>query len=243
MSYSIKDTASLFGISIRTLHYYDEIGLLSPRKNPENNYRFYVDEDLARLEQILFFRELQFSLKEIALILGHPDYDRDWILCRQKELLIEKRDQLNKIISHIDSLLGNCPNMFEMDNKGGIDLKEKYANEVRERWGNTDAYQEYSEKNGSLSSEIKDEIQREADALFMKFAEIRHGDPSSDVAFALVREWQDHISYYHYQCSKQILSCLGQMYISDDRFRENLDYYGEGTAEFMAKAIELYCKE
>lgn len=237
--YSVKQAAELCGISIRTLHYYDEIGLLVPIKDPENGYRIYSEEDILTLQQILFFREMEFSLKEIADILRRPDYDRGWILMRQKNLIIKKRDHCNAVIDLIDELLED-----EMEHKSG-DMncdKEIYAKEAHERWGNTDAYREYEAKQRDKSEDKNEEIVRKAEIIFADFASLRGTDPADQRVQNLVLRWQEYLSEHYYQCTNEILAGLGQMYVADERFTKYLERFGEGTAAFISKAIEIYCK-
>ena len=233
--YSVKEVSELCGITIRTLHYYDEIGLLTPQKDPRNNYRFYSDEDILRLQEILFFREMEFSLKEINAILNRSDYDRCWILSRQRNLILQKRDHYNSIIGMIDTILED---KFMTQNMN----KEDYAKEAKERWGDTDAYREYEATQKDTDKEKNEAILRKAEEIFADFASFRDVDPADDRVQALVARWQGHLTEHYYECTKDILSCLGQMYTADERFSKYLDRFGLGTAEYMSKAIAIYCK-
>lgn len=240
MVFSIKETAELVGVSIRTLHYYDEIGLLIPRKDPKNGYRYYSEEDISRLEQILFFRELEFSLKEIAEIQAHPEYETSFVLKKQGVLLRKKRDHLDCLIGMIDEMLQeDFEENIEMNE---VELKQQYAKEARERWGNTEAYKDSERRTKNYNKEDEIRIQKEADAIFAGFAELR-GTPADDVKVQLlVKDWEDHISKYYYDCTKEILQGLGLMYTADERFQKNIDRHGEGTAALMSEAIAVYCK-
>ena len=147
----ISEVAKLSGITVRTLHYYDEIGLLKPNKITEAGYRVYSNEDLETLQQILFFRELDFQLNEIKEIMMNPNYDKNKALNKHKELLIEKRERLDGLINLIDKTIKGDNNMSfkEFDNSKIEENKNKYAEEVKNRWGNTDAYKEYEKKTKS----------------------------------------------------------------------------------------------
>ena len=140
----ISEVAKLSGVTVRTLHYYDEIGLLKPNKITEAGYRLYSNEDLETLQQILFFRELDFQLNEIKEIMMNPNYDKNKALNKHKELLIEKRERLDGLINLIDKTIKGDNNMSfkEFDNSKIEENKNKYAEEVKNRWGNTDAYKE-----------------------------------------------------------------------------------------------------
>ena len=129
----------------------------------------------------------------------------------------------------------------EFDNSKIEENKRKYAEEVKNRWGNTDAYKEYEKKTSSYDGNSWNETNEGMVEILKEFADNREEDPNSDIIQSLVEKWQSYITSNFYNCTKEILSCLGLMYIGDERFKENIDKYGEGTAEFMAKAIEIYC--
>ena len=239
----ISEVAKLSGVTVRTLHYYDEIGLLKPNKITEAGYRVYSNEDLETLQQILFFRELDFQLNEIKEIMMNPNYDKNKALNKHKELLIEKRERLDGLINLIDKTIKGDNNMSfkEFDNSKIEENKNKYAEEVKNRWGNTDAYKEYEKKTKSYDKNSWNTINEDMAKILKEFADNRNEEPNSYIAQGLVEKWRMYITSNFYNCTKEILSGLGLMYTSDERFKNNIDQYGEGTAEFMAKAIELYC--
>ena len=239
----ISEVAKLSGVTVRTLHYYDEIGLLKPSKTTEAGYRMYSIEDLEKLQQILFFRELDFPLNEIKEIMINPKYDKIEALNKHKELLIEKRKRIDGLVTLIDKTIKGDNNMSfkEFDNSKIEENKRKYAEEVKNSWGNTDAYKEYEKKTSSYDGNSWNEINEGMVEILKEFADNREEYPNSDIIQSLVEKWQSYITSNFYNCTKEILSCLGLMYIGDERFKENIDKYGEGTAEFMAKAIEIYC--
>lgn len=241
----ISEVAKLSGVTVRTLHYYDEIGLLKPSKTTEAGYRMYSIEDLEKLQQILFFRELDFPLNEIKEIMINPNYDKIEALNKHKELLIEKRKRIDGLITLIDKTIKGDNNMSfkEFDNSKIEENKRKYAEEVKKRWGNTDAYKEYEKKTGSYDKNSWNTINEEMAEILKEFADNRDKDVNSDIVQSLVEKWRGYITLNFYNCTKEILSCLGLMYTGDERFKENIDKYGEGTAEFMAKAIEIYCSK
>lgn len=240
-----NDVAKLTGITVRTLQYYDKIGLLKPTKNTENGYRIYQESDLETLQQILFFRELDFPLSEIKEIMSNPEYDKADALKHQKELLLKKRNRLDELIDLVEcTIKGERTMEFNAFDTSEIDeSKEKYAQEVKERWGQTNAYAQYNQKSKKYNKEDWNSIQAEANEIMKGFAKLREEDPSSKKAQAQVKLWQDHITQRYYTCTKQILGGLGMMYVQDERFRNNINQHGEGTAEFMSKAIEAYCQE
>lgn len=225
-------------MSVRTLHYYDEIGLLKPSEvDAQNGYRFYDERSLERMQEILFYRELDFSLKTIAQILSSPDYDKQQALTRQRKLLLAKKERLERLIDALDSM--EKGEGFMKPNNEYEDLKNKYAEEVRQRWGSTDAYKESQQRNTDFSQAAS-----LLDAVFEEFAELdRSGiSPDDEAAKIQVEKLQRCITDNFYTCTNEILAGLGQMYAADVRFKNNIDKHGEGTAEFVSQCIKSYCK-
>ena len=234
----IKEFAEQIGVSVRTLHYYDEIGLLKPSEvDAQNGYRFYDERSLERMQEILFYRELDFSLKTIAQILLSPDYDKQQALTWQRKLLFAKKERLERLIDALDSL--EKGEGFMKPNNEYEDLKNKYAEEVRQRWGSTDAYKESQQRNTDFSQAAS-----LLDAVFEEFAELdRSGiSPDDEAAKIQVERLQQCITDNFYTCKNEILAGLGQMYAADVRFKNNIDKHGEGTAEFVSQCIKSYCK-
>ena len=233
----IKEFAEQIGVSVRTLHYYDEIGLLKPSEvDAQNGYRFYDEKSLERMQEILFFRELDFSLKTIAQLLSSPDYDKQQALTRQRNLLLAKKERLERLIDALDSL--EKGEDFMKNNKYEK-LKNKYAEEVRQRWGNTDAYKESQQRNidfGKAATLL--------DAVFEEFAELNRSgiSPGDEPGKVQVEKLQQCITENFYTCTNEILAGLGQMYVADVRFKTNIDKHGEGTAEYVSQCIKSYCQ-
>ena len=241
----IKEVAKLTGVTVRTLHYYDEIGLLKPSEITESGYRIYNEATLETLQQILFFRELDFSLSDIKEIMTNPHYDKEEALRKHKELLLQKRNRLNDLIKLVNNTLkGENDMSFKQFDMTKMEAdKKKYATEVKERWGETSAYAESEEKTSKYDNAQWKILSGEGEAILREFGEKRNIQPNSKEAQALVEKWQAYITANFYNCTKEILSCLGLMYIGDERFTENIDKNGEGTAVFMAEAIEIYCRK
>lgn len=234
----IKEFAEQIGVSVRTLHYYDEIGLLKPSEvDAQNGYRFYDERSLERMQEILFYRELDFSLKTIAQILSSPDYDKQQALTRQRKLLLAKKERLERLIDALDSM--EKGEGFMKPNNEYEDLKNKYAEEVRQRWGSTDAYKESQQRNTDFSQAAS-----LLDAVFEEFAELdRSGiSPDDEAAKIQVEKLQRCITDNFYTCTNEILAGLGQMYAADVRFKTNIDKHGEVTAEFVSQCIRKYCE-
>jgi len=240
----INEVAKLTGVTVRTLHYYDEIGLLSPSKTTEAGYRLYNEEKLALLQQILFFRELDFPLNQIKEIMTNPAFESKDALKNHKALLIKKRERLEKLIKLVEKTM-----------KGGIDMsfkefdmteiekiKNQYAAEVKEKWGNTSEYAQCEKKTSNYGKAEWKKISKTSDSIFKEFAENMNKSADNPDVQGLVKRWQDFISENFYKCTNEILQGLGQMYVADTRFKENIDKYADGLAGFISKAIEIYCK-
>ncbi len=242
MKMQIKEFAEFVGVSVRTLHYYDEIGLLHPAEvDRATGYRFYDENSLLRMQEILFYRELDFSLKSIGEILASPNYDKNKALEEQKQLLILKKERLERLIDAIGSAMKGENVMEAFDNKAF----ETYKAEAQERWGNTDAYKEHAEKTKNYGKDKWGGLVDEMNLIFSEFAHcMKDGaDPDAEEVQALAKKLQDHITDNYYTCTKEILFGLGQMYVADERFKNNIDKHADGTAAFVSEAIAVYCKK
>lgn len=241
----IKEFAKLTGVSVRTLHHYDEIGLLKPAfTDKQNGYRVYDNNSLERMIEILFYRELDFPLKSIIKILSSPDYDKADAISKQKELLTLKKAHLERLIAAIEKVeKGEIP-MNTFNNKEYEDARKQYAQEAEQRWGNTDAYKENQAKTAGYSSDKWNDVNAGLDSVLAEFGyALKNGDtPDSETAQSLVKKLQDYITNNFYTCTNDILAGLGQMYVADERFKSNINKNGVGTAEYISQAIEIYCK-
>ena len=238
---TVQKVSRLTGVSIRTLQYYDRIGLLRPTEYSDAGYRLYDDAALETLQQILLFRELQFPLKDIGKIIGSPDFDRDKALEQQIELLTLKKEHIENLIDLARGiqLLGVRHLKFDAFDTKKID---EYAARAKASWGNTPAYKEFEEKSKERTKEQDRNISLGMMNIFAEFGAIRTTDPASEEAQALVKKLQDYITDNFYTCSNEILNGLGKMYSGGGEFTKNIDNYGgEGTAEFAHQAIDLYC--
>ena len=239
---TVNEVSKLTGVSIRTLQYYDKIGLLHPTKYTEAGYRLYDDAALETLQQILLFRELEFPLKEIKEIISSPDFDRSKALGQQIELLKLKKEHIENLIELAKGikLLGVRNLKFDAFDTRKID---EYAAQAKASWGQTPAYKEYEEKAKGRTKEEDKKIYQGMIDIFAEFGAIRESDPASGEAQALVKKLQDYITEHMYTCTNEILSGLGKMYAGGGDFTKNIDSFGgEGTAEFASKAIEYYCR-
>ena len=238
---TVQEISNISGVSVRTLHYYDEIGLLKPAYTAENGYRMYDDTSLQKLQSILLFRELEFPLKEIHKIVNNPNFDRRKAVNDQLELLKLKREHINRLISLAERLTKEEDYMaFKKFDRAEI---EKYAQEVKNRWGATDQYSEYAQKSRNRTGDQHNALGAQLMDIFAEIGKLVDLDPTSPEVQEMVKKLQDFISENYYNCTKDILKGLGSMYIADKRFKENIDKVGgEGAAEFVAKAIEYFCK-
>lgn len=239
----INEVAKLAGVSVRTLQYYDRIGLLKPTEVNEAKYRFYDEKSLEILQQILFFRELEFPLCEIKEIITAPGFERQEALKMHRELLLKKKERVSRLIELVDhTLKGEADMSFkEFDMQEIEETKTKYAGEVKERWGNTEAYKESEKRTAGYTKEDWKNMTDESNDIMKQFASIRDLSPESKEAQELVKRWQNYITEHFYPCTTEILQGLGLMYTEDERFTKNMDQFGEGTAEFMSRAIQVYC--
>ena len=214
---TVHEVSSLTGVSIRTLQYYDRIGLLRPAGYTDAGYRLYDDAVLETLQQILLFRELEFPLKDIQRIIQSPSFDRQKALDQQITLLELKKEHLDDLI-HLARGIKEAGVDTKMD-FSAFDTKkmDEYAAEAKKAWGNTPAYREYEQKAKGRSKEEMAELNRKMMEIFTEFGAIRHED-----------------------CTDQILSGLGQLYAAGGEMTSNIDSYGgEGTAVFTSQAIRI----
>ncbi|MBN2853796.1 MAG: MerR family transcriptional regulator [Clostridia bacterium] len=237
---SIGEVAKLAGISKRTLHYYDEIGLLTPKTRSDVMYRYYDEPELLRLQQIMFLKEIGFDLKSIMKMMNDHDYDERNALINQRDLLVLKRERLNQIISLVEKTIeGERKMSFKEFDDTAI---EKYKEEAKEKYGKSDAYKQSVKKTSKYTKNDWENINLEAKSIYEAFYNLIGSQVNDVKVQQLVKRWQDHITRYYYDCTREILSGLADLYVSDPRFTKNIDKYGEGLASFMTEAIKEYCK-
>ena len=239
---TVHEVSSLSGVSIRTLQYYDKIGLLRPTQYTDAGYRLYDDAALETLQQILLFRELEFPLKEIKQIISSPNFDRSKALAQQIELLKLKKEHIENLIDLAVGIkaMGVRELTFDAFDTRKID---EYAREAKASWGTTAAYKEFEEKSKGRTQEQNRDIGQGMMEIFAEFGQIKDTDPASEKAQKLVKKLQGYITEHFYTCTDEILSGLGKMYAGGGDFTTNIDSYGgEGTAEFAHRAIEVHCR-
>jgi len=241
-SYKVKEVASIAGVSVRTLHYYDEIGLLCPGSRTPAGYRLYNENDLLRLQQILIGRSLGLALEDIRSSLDDDGFDYAKSLQEQRGLLIERLGQTHKMIAAIDTTLTN------MDQAGGkIDMRNifdgfdpaDHEDEAAERWDHTDAYKQSARRTKNHTEADLVVIKSELDAIWTTAAEaMRRGEATdSCIAQDIVEQHRKHICRWFYDLSPEMHLGLAAMWKADDRFRSNIDKHGVGLTNWFARAI------
>ena len=240
---TVQEVSKLAGISVRTLHHYDAIGLLTPTTTTEAGYRLYDDDALERLQCILFFKELEFPLKDIKEILDSPNFERSKALEQQIELLTMKKEHLENLINLARGIQTTGVKKI-MDFKAFETKKmDDYAKQAKESYGSTTAYKEYEEKSKGRTKEDEKSLGIGMMNIFADFGKLLSLEPSDETVQAKVAELRTYITEHFYNCTPEILAGLGQMYAAGGEMTENINNYsGEGTAEFTAKAIRVYCK-
>ena len=240
---TVHEVSELTGVTIRALQYYDRIGLLRPTARTEAGYRLYGDEDLARLQQIMLFRELEFPLKEIRAIMDRPDFDRREALEQQIGLLALKKDRLEELIRLARTIKdkGDEAMDFSAFDTGKIDA---YAKEAKAKWGETDAYKEFEKKTAGQSREDRQSAADGLMAILSVFGQLKDEPASAPQAQAQVEALKQYITAHFYTCTDEILAGLGRLYAAGGEFTENIDRAGgAGTAAFAARAITHYCEQ
>ncbi|MEU1667313.1 MerR family transcriptional regulator [Streptomyces sparsogenes] len=244
MSYSVGQTAGFAGITVRTLHHYDEIGLLCPSARSRAGHRRYDDADLDRLQQILFYRELGFPLDEVAVLLDDPDADPQEHLRRQHRLLTARIERLQKMAAAVEHAMEARKMGINLTPEEKFELfgaknPEAYAEEAERRWGGTETYAETQRRTAGYTKEDWRRIQAEVADWSARFAALmEEGEPASGArAMDMAEEHRRHISTWFYECTFEIHRGIGETYVTDERFREFYDSIRPGAAEFLRDAI------
>lgn len=235
---TVNEVSKISGISVRTLHHYDHIGLLPATDVTKAGYRLYDESALERLQQILLFKALEFPLKEIKEILDSPDFNRSKALEQQIHMLELRKEHLQNLIDLARGIkaIGVKHMSFEAFDTRKID---EYAAQAKASWGKTEAYKEFEKKSEGRSKETQQKLNVEMMSIFAEFGAIKDLSPDSEEAVALAKKLQDHITEHYYTCTDEILLTLGTMYAGGGDFTTNIDKVGgEGTAVFACEAIK-----
>lgn len=248
-TYRVKDVARIAGISVRTLHYYDEIGLLVPPTRSDAGYRLYDDDSLLRLQQILIGRELGLTLEEIRGSLDDPNFNHKEALLRQRDALEKRARATTEMIDAVDRALA----ILDSDEKGddmtmteifdGFD-PEDHAAETEARWGQTEAYAESAKRTKSYSPDDWKLIKDQQDAIYSEMAAAMNEDqnPEDVAAMDIAERHRLSIDRWFYSCSHQAHAGLADLYEADSRFAATIDKHGKGLTPFLAAAIRANAK-
>jgi DNA-binding transcriptional MerR regulator len=246
VAYTVRMLAEMAGVSVRALHHYDAIGLLEPGSRSASGYRLYGEEELLRLQQVLFYRELDLSLEEIGRILGEPGYDPVAALETQARLLAARADRIARLIETVGRTIGRLKgeNMLsdeELYVGFGKDEIEKIKAEAKERWGGTEAYAESRKRVAKMSREDLARVKAEAGAVDAAAAEaMRRGeDPASEPVRAIMARKYEGLRAF-YEPSPEIFAGLGRMYAEDERFRKHYEDIAPGLADYLRRAMEAF---
>ncbi|MEU7054885.1 MerR family transcriptional regulator [Streptomyces sp. NPDC046197] len=244
MSYSVGQVAGFAGVTVRTLHHYDDIGLLAPSERSHAGHRRYNDHDLDRLQQIVFYRELGFPLEEVAALLDDPDADPRAHLRRQRELLTARIEKLQKMAAAVEHAMearkmGINLTPEERFEVFGDNDPEQYAQEVEQRWGGTEAYAESQRRAARYTKDDWKRMQAETDAWHERYGALMAagGPPAGEAAMDLAEEHRQHMNKWFYECSYEMHRCLAEMYVADERFKAFYDSVRPGMAEHLKEAI------
>lgn len=246
MALTVKAVADLAGVSIRTLHHYDDIGLLKPADTSASGYRLYNQRDLERLQQILFFRELGFSLGEIRTIIDSPGFDRRQALLEHRSLLQERRERIERLIRTVDRTLESMEREMTMNKEemkklfDGFDHTQ-YEEEARQRWGGSREYEESARRTKGYKKADWEAIKAESGEIYQAIANLMDRGPEDAEVQQWVGRWHEHINKWFYNCSLQVFRGLGEMYVQDERFTKNIDKIKPGLAPFLRDAMRVYC--
>ncbi len=245
MGYTIQQLATLAGVSVRTLHHYDAIGLLKPSRLLSNGYRQYEEPELLRLQQILFFRELEFPLVEIKRIMHAPNYSAIAALQEQKRLLKHKQRRYDQLIQSLTKTIKSMQQQDQIQPEQLYDVwkdndAKQYQEEVKDRWGNTEAYKQSQQRVSQLTKQQMEQLKADSKRHLQALADaMPKGIAHPDVQ-VLIANSHASVNFF-YDCSLEMFRNLGKMYVEDPRFTATYDAYAPGLAQFVHEAIDYYC--
>lgn len=251
MAYTVSEVAKMAGTTERTLRYYDQVGLLTPSGYSEAGYRLYGEEDLKKLQKILFFREMDFSLEKIALLLKGDEIEQIQSLQLQKKFLQKCASRYTRLAQLAQDTIEEMKGMKTMNQNKRFEpfkqdsmkeLQKQYEDEAKERWGETQAYQTSQQRTGKYSKQQWQEILQKQDENMKKLAGYMNQGlmPESDEVQVLVDQNRQWIDQYFYPCSKEMMGNLGELYMTDERFKATYEKISAGLTEYYCKAIEYF---
>jgi DNA-binding transcriptional MerR regulator len=243
-AWTVGQVAERSGVTVRTLHHYDEIGLLCPSRRSASGYRLYTEADLVRLRHVVVYRRLGFPLEEVAVLLDDPDADVAAHLRRQRAAVTSRLDELTELVTAIDRALeaevsGIRLTPEEQRELFGDDFTEEYQSEARERWGDTEAWRQSQQRTSRYTKADWQTIKAEADEINRRFVEaLRAGEPAEGGrAVATAEAHRQHISRWFYDCPRGMHACIADMYVSDPRFTKTYEDIAPGLAQYVRDAV------
>lgn len=250
MTYTVQKLANLAGVSVRTLHYYDEVGLLKPTSVARNGYRQYGESELLRLQQILFFRELDFPLDDIKRIMSSPDFDIRRALLDHRAMIELKKKRLAGLIKTIDKTLTRLEKNEPMNEDAlkeaydtfGEETIKKYAEEVKQRWGHTDAYKQSMERYAKMTKDDLEKYKKDADVFMRAVAEVADQGPASPAMQEKIAQHFDALRTW-YEPNFEMYRGLARMYVDDPRFTAYYEKYKPGLAKVFSEAMLRYADQ
>ncbi|MDF2038251.1 MerR family transcriptional regulator [Cytobacillus oceanisediminis] len=249
MEYTVQKLAQLAGVSSRTLRYYDEIGILKPARTNSSGYRIYGQQEVDRLQQILFYRELGISLDQIKEIITAPAFDAADALREHREKLLEKRKQLDLLITNVEKTIASAEGRTTMSDKEKFvgfkkkmieDNEEQYGKEIREKYGD-ETVDKSNAKLMNMTQEEYEAVTKLSEQVNSTLAQaMETGDPAGELAQKAADLHKQWITFYWSEYSKEAHAGLAEMYVADERFKAYYDKIGPGAAEFLRDAISIY---
>ncbi len=247
-TYTVQELAAIAGVTVRTLHHYDEIGLLTPIRTTSNKYRAYNETDLLTLQQIMFFKELDFQLDEIKRIMSDTHFDVVGALSRHKKVITQKKKRMEELLQTIDNTIHKINKKRTMEDQELYDgfskeeLKE-WNKEAEQRWGHTDQYKQSVGRYESLTKKQKLQMEKDGDALMDEIVLHMDKGASSPEVQALVQRHYDSLRFF-YEPTFELYRNLADMYVGyqgDTRFRTYFEKHHKRLPEFMRDAIYVFC--
>lgn len=246
MKYTINQLAKLAGVSVRTLHHYDEIGLLSPKRNEKNDYRLYTEDELLLLQQILFFRELDFPLDDVKEIITSPNFDIAQALKEHKQMILLKKKRVDGLLKTIDKTITNITNKTNMKDEdlyGNFSKEEmeNYTKEAKERWGNTEAYKQSQVRVAKMGKEGLNVALQKSSVITLAIVDcMKEGVVVQDTRVQkLIAEHYNWLSNF-YEPTLEIYKGLAEMYVADPRFKKTYEDIAVGLAQYMQDAMLVF---
>jgi DNA-binding transcriptional MerR regulator len=249
MEYTVQELAQLAGVSSRTVRYYDQIDLLKPARINLSGYRIYGQDEVNRLQQILFYRELSVNLEDIKRILDAPSFDEVKALKEHRENLLKKKEQLELLIVNVEKTLESKERGINMNDKEKFegfkkkmieDNESNYGKEIREKFG-AEVVNKSNSKFKNMTREEYEQVNGlEKDLMKTLKAALETGDPAGELAQRAADMHQQWLSFYWDSYSKEAHAGLARMYVTDERFRSYYDKEQPGTAEFLRDAVLIY---